>query len=80
MQFQILDPPTVQGSITGDLPSSYKNPSSDAVALLRAAIDGGNFVVELGALEIGDVNPIHYLFHYQLLNQIRCICAYSAQC
>ena len=52
MQFHILDPPTIKGSTNDQMPAIYLNPTSDAVALLKAAVDQGKFVVEVGGLNV----------------------------
>lgn len=52
MQFHILDPPTIKGSTNDQMPANYLNPTSDAVALLKAAVDQGKFVVEVGGLNV----------------------------
>ena len=52
MQFHILDPPTIKGSTNDQMPANFLIPTSDAVALLKAAVDQGKFVVEVGGLNV----------------------------
>lgn len=40
----------MKGSTNDQLPKNYLNPTADAIALLKAAVDGGKFEVEVGSL------------------------------
>lgn len=40
------------GSTNDQIPTNYLNPTADAVALLKAAVDQGKFIVEVGGLDI----------------------------
>ena len=39
VRFQVLDPPSILGSTVNKIPSSYMNPTADAIAVLKAGID-----------------------------------------
>ena len=45
IRFQLLDPPTVEGSMSKPLPRYYKTPTPKLIDLLKTGVNNGNFSI-----------------------------------
>lgn len=61
VRFTLLDPPSMQGSTSDQLPKDYMISTDAAINLLKSAIDDGKFVVNGGDLDTGNVSSHHFL-------------------